>query len=104
MALFTRDKKKEEEPGFRKSTAMYLHDLCWMLSVVLVLFLVCGGKNCFGKKGTFTPFRAALFFAVGTYCLLGFFHDSLIYHAPMFWFLFGMSWRELSQKKTSESA
>ena len=40
MALFTRDKKKEEEPGFRKSTAMYLHDLCWMLSVVLVLFLV----------------------------------------------------------------
>ena len=40
MALFTRDKKKEEEPGFRKSTTMYLHDLCWMLSVVLVLFLV----------------------------------------------------------------
>ena len=40
MALFTRDKKKEEEPSFRKSTAMYLHDLCWMLSVVLVLFLV----------------------------------------------------------------
>ena len=71
---------------------------------MLVLFLVCGGKNCFGKKGTFTPFRAALFFAVETYCLLGFFHDSLIYHAPMFWFLFGMSWRELSQKKTSESA
>ena len=43
MALFTRDKKKEEEPGFRKSTAMYLHDLCWMLSVVLVLFLVSTG-------------------------------------------------------------
>ena len=40
MALFSRDKKKEEEPGFRKSTAMYLHDLCWMLSGVLGLFLV----------------------------------------------------------------
>ena len=45
MALFTRDKKKEEEPGFRRSTAMYLHDLCWMLSVVLVLFLAARARG-----------------------------------------------------------
>lgn len=41
MALFgKKEEKKEEKPGFQKSLVMYLHDLCWMLSVVMVLFLV----------------------------------------------------------------
>ena len=40
MAFFKKKEKKEEEPDAGKSTVMYLHDLCWMLSVVMVLFLV----------------------------------------------------------------
>lgn len=40
MALFEKKEKKEEQPGFPKSLVMYLHDLCWMLAVVMVLFLV----------------------------------------------------------------
>lgn len=40
MALFEKKEKKEEQPGFPKSLVMYLHDLCWMLAMVMVLFLV----------------------------------------------------------------
>ena len=40
MALFEKKEQKEEQPGFPKSLVMYLHDLCWMLAVVMVLFLI----------------------------------------------------------------
>ena len=40
MAFFKKKEKKEEEPDGRKSTVLYLHDLCWMLGAVMVLFLV----------------------------------------------------------------
>ena len=44
MALFDEKKRKEarqeENPGFQKSLVLYLHDLVWMLSVVMVIFLV----------------------------------------------------------------
>ena len=44
MALFgpqkRKEEKKEENPGFQKSFVLYLHDLCWMLSVVMVVFLI----------------------------------------------------------------
>ena len=40
MARFESKKQKEENPGFQKSLVLYLHDLCWMLSVVMIVFLV----------------------------------------------------------------
>ncbi len=40
MAFFKKKEKKEEEPDGRKSAVLYLHDLCWMLGAVMVLFLV----------------------------------------------------------------
>ena len=40
MARFESKKQKEENPGFQKSVVLYLHDLCWMLSVVMIVFLV----------------------------------------------------------------
>ena len=40
MASFEKKQNGEEKPGFSKSLVMYLHDLCWMLAVVMVLFLV----------------------------------------------------------------
>ena len=40
MAFFRKKEEKKEEPDARKSLVMYLHDLCWMLSIVMVLFLV----------------------------------------------------------------
>ena len=40
MASFEKKQNGEEKPGFSKSLVMYLHDLCWMLAVVMILFLV----------------------------------------------------------------
>ena len=40
MARFESKKQKEENPGLQKSLVLYLHDLCWMLSVVMIVFLV----------------------------------------------------------------
>ena len=40
MALFESKKEKEENPGFQKSFVLYLHDVLWMLSVVMIVFLV----------------------------------------------------------------
>ena len=40
MASFEKKQNGEERPGFSKSLVMYLHDLCWMLAVVMILFLI----------------------------------------------------------------
>lgn len=40
MASFERKENKEEQPGMAQSLVLYLHDLCWMLAVVMILFLV----------------------------------------------------------------
>lgn len=40
MASFEKKQNGEEKPGFSKSLVMYLHDLCWMLAVVMILFLI----------------------------------------------------------------
>ena len=40
MASFEKKQNGEEKPGFSKSLVMYLHDLCWMLAVVMILFLM----------------------------------------------------------------
>ena len=40
MASFEKKENAEEKPGFSGSLVMYLHDLCWMLAVVMILFLV----------------------------------------------------------------
>ena len=40
MASFEKKENCEEKPGFSKSLVMYLHDLCWMLAVVMILFLI----------------------------------------------------------------
>lgn len=40
MASFEKKQNSEEKPGFSKSLVMYLHDLCWMLAVVMILFLI----------------------------------------------------------------
>ena len=40
MASFEKKQNGEEKPGFSKSLVMYLHDLWWMLAVVMILFLI----------------------------------------------------------------
>ena len=40
MASFENKENAEEKTGFSGSLVMYLHDLCWMLAVVMILFLV----------------------------------------------------------------
>ena len=40
MASFENKQNGEEKPGFSKSLVMYLHDLCWMLAVIMILFLI----------------------------------------------------------------
>ena len=40
MASFEKKQNGEEKPGFSKSLVMYLHDLCWMLAVIIILFLI----------------------------------------------------------------
>ena len=40
MASFEKKQNGEEKPGFSKSLVMYLHDLCWMLAVIMILFLI----------------------------------------------------------------
>ena len=40
MASFEKKQNGEVKPGFSKSLVMYLHDLCWMLAVVMILFLI----------------------------------------------------------------
>lgn len=40
MASFEKKQNGEEKPEFSKSLVMYLHDLCWMLAVVMILFLI----------------------------------------------------------------
>lgn len=61
--------------------------------LVLVLFFFHGFRRCFGKKQKWNVFHTGLLLAILTYCLCGILNDSLIYHAPMFWFLLGFSWR-----------
>lgn len=61
--------------------------------VVLVLFAIRGCQSCFGKKQKWDSFRTGVFFAVISYCLCGLFSDSLVYHAPLFWFLLGLGLR-----------
>lgn len=76
-----------------------------MVFGVLVLFVVCGFRKCFGKHSNWDPFRTGLLFSVLTYCLTAALNDSLIYHAPMFWFLLGVGWRQMTsglvQEKTA---
>ena len=40
MASFENKENAEEKTGFSGSLVMYLHDLCWMLAVVMILFLI----------------------------------------------------------------
>ena len=40
MASFEKKENAEDKTGFSGSLVMYLHDLCWMLAVVMILFLV----------------------------------------------------------------
>ena len=40
MASFEKKENAGEKTGFSGSLVMYLHDLCWMLAVVMILFLV----------------------------------------------------------------
>lgn len=63
---------------------------------VLVLFFVCGFRKCFGKQEKWDAFRTGLLLSVLSYALTAFFNDSLIYHAPMFWFLLGIGWRQMT--------
>lgn len=63
---------------------------------VLVLFFVCGFRKCFRKQEKWDAFRTGLLLSVLSYALMAFFNDSLIYHAPMFWFLLGIGWRQMT--------
>ena len=40
MASFEKKENAEEKTSFSGSLVMYLHDLCWMLAVVMILFLI----------------------------------------------------------------
>ncbi len=86
---------------------LYNKPHCWYLQIaqdtgvlslaavllVLVLFMIRGCGCCFGKKQKWDSFRTGVLFAVASYCLCGIFNDSLVYHAPMFWFLLGFGLR-----------
>ena len=73
-----------------------------MILGILVLFLVCGFRKCFGKQEKWDPFRTGLLFSILAYVLMAFLNDSLIYHAPMFWFLLGIGWRQMTVGITEE--
>lgn len=88
---------------------LYNKPHCWYLQIAqdtgvlslvcilgaLIVFFICGIRSCFGKRCSFSFCRTGLFFGVITYCLTAIFHDSLVYHAPMFWLLFGMGLRQM---------
>lgn len=40
MSSFEKEEKPDGQERFSKSLVLYLHDLCWMLAVVMILFLV----------------------------------------------------------------
>lgn len=67
-----------------------------MVLGMLVLFFVCGFRKCFGKQHQWNPFHTGLLLAVLAYCLAALFNDSLVYHAPMFWVLLGLGWRQFT--------
>lgn len=67
---------------------------------MLVTFAVCGARKCFGKRTTWNAWNTGLWFSIIAYCLTGIMGDSLIYHAPMFWFLLGIGTRELVSTQT----
>lgn len=67
-----------------------------MILGMLVLFAVCGFRKSFSKRSEWNAFRTGLFFSVLTYCLTAMLNDSLVYHAPMFWFLLGMGFRDMT--------
>lgn len=73
-----------------------------MILGILVLFLVCGFRKCFGKQEKWDPFRTGLLFSILAYVLMAFLNDSLIYHVPMFWFLLGIGWRQMTVGITEE--
>ncbi len=77
-----------------------------MLLIVgmLGIFIVSGARQCFGKKRKWNPWRTGLWFSVITYALCGIMGDSLVYHAPMFWFLFGMAMRQVTVKDEVQAA
>lgn len=72
-----------------------------VISAVLVIamlgiFFVSGAKQTFGKSRPWSLWRTGLWFGILAYALGGIFSDSLIYHAPMFWFIFGTATREMT--------
>lgn len=74
-----------------------------LIIAMLVVFVVCGFRRCFGKYVQWSAWRTGLWLVIIAYCLTGVMSDSLIYHAPMFWFLLGVGTREIITVKRGET-
>lgn len=88
---------------------LYNKPHCWYLQIaqdtgiislicilgVLTVFFVYGVHICFSKKHKWSFFRTGLLIGIGTYCLTALLNDSMIYHAPMFWFILGLGLRQM---------
>lgn len=70
--------------------------------VFLVLLFAGGFKLCFSKKYSWNPQLAGLCAGLFSYCILGIFNDSMMYQAPMFWFLCGLTLRYITITKNTK--
>lgn len=75
-----------------------------LVIAMLLVFTVCGCRRCLGSRTQWSAWRTGLWLAVIAYGLTGLMSDSLIYHAPMFWFLFGIGVREMTTPLQEEKS
>ncbi len=59
--------------------------------VMLFVFFIFQWCHIRRVRDDWQPLKMGVWFGLLAYCLLGTMNDSLIYHAPMFWFLLGVS-------------
>lgn len=73
-----------------------------LVIVALTVFFFCGIR-LFRKKYVWNPWQMGLWFGLLAYAFCGVMNDSMIYHAPMFWFLFGIALRGMAKPKMAEN-
>ncbi len=59
--------------------------------VMLIIFFVISCRSIHRRRDRAKSLQTALWLSLLGYCLTAFMGDSLIYHAPMFWFLLGVA-------------
>ncbi len=71
-----------------------------LVLALLLVYVIRGGIHI--KRGKWNAWHTGLWCSVLAYALCGTMNDSLIYHAPMFWFLFGIAWGSLERQGKRE--